>query len=194
MAATCCAGRTRCLPTACSGKGYAMELKRVSAELEEKLSELFVELRSGISEREDSRSFGAMIEKRITDNRNHICSELGYTAWDRDIMRFYDLFCRSCSSTLSESGPRCDEANRSTGRIQKEWLQTLHFRIKRKSDKSLLLSGGRNGSLSGGGFSMPGLMEPPSVIQRQDRARLRSHCFVSPDPGRFESHPNFSHD
>ena len=60
-----------------------MELKRVSAELEEKLSELFVELRSGISEREDSRSFGAMIEKRITDNWNHICSELGYTALDR---------------------------------------------------------------------------------------------------------------
>ena len=60
-----------------------MDLKKVSSELEEKLSDLFVELRSGISEREDSRSFGAMIEKRITDNWKSICSKLGYAALDR---------------------------------------------------------------------------------------------------------------
>ena len=66
-----------------------MDLKKVSSELEEKLSDLFVELRSGISEREDSRSFGAMIEKRITDNWKSICSKV---VWDRDIVRFYDLF------------------------------------------------------------------------------------------------------
>ncbi len=60
-----------------------MDLKIVSDEVEGKLSDLFGELRSGISEREDSRAFGAMIEKRITDNWERICSELGYTALDR---------------------------------------------------------------------------------------------------------------
>ncbi len=50
-----------------------MDLKAVSGQVEEKLSSLFEELRSGISEREDSRSFGAMVEKRITDNWECIC-------------------------------------------------------------------------------------------------------------------------
>jgi len=54
--------------------------KQLSEEIESKLSELFVELRSGIAEREDSRAFGAMIEKRITDNWERICSDLGYSA------------------------------------------------------------------------------------------------------------------
>ena len=60
-----------------------MDLKAVSDEVEGKLSDLFEELRSGISEREDSRAFGAMIEKRITDNWERICSELDYTSIDR---------------------------------------------------------------------------------------------------------------
>ena len=60
-----------------------MDLKAVSDQIEGKLSDLFKELHSGISEREDSRAFGAMIEKRITDNWECICSELGYTALDR---------------------------------------------------------------------------------------------------------------
>lgn len=64
-------------------KGDVMDLKAVSGQIEEKLSGLFEELRSGISEREDSRSFGAMIEKKITDNWESVCSELGYTALDR---------------------------------------------------------------------------------------------------------------
>ncbi|HHU14288.1 MAG: hypothetical protein KBI41_05385 [Kiritimatiellae bacterium] len=60
-----------------------MDLKTVSGQIEDKLSELFEELRSGISEREDSRAFGAMIEKRITDNWERICADLGYTPLDR---------------------------------------------------------------------------------------------------------------
>jgi len=57
-----------------------MNLKDMSGKLEDKLGDLFEELRSGISAREDSRAFGAMIEKRITDNWDNICKELGYTA------------------------------------------------------------------------------------------------------------------
>ena len=60
-----------------------MDLKAVSDQVEMKLTDLFEELRSGISEREDSRAFGAMVERKITDNWDRICSELGYTALDR---------------------------------------------------------------------------------------------------------------
>ena len=45
-----------------------MDYKKISKTIEDKVTELFEELRSGISEREDSRAFGAMIEKRITQN------------------------------------------------------------------------------------------------------------------------------
>lgn len=55
-----------------------MNLKTMSREMEEQLADLFEETRSSISEREDSRAFGAMIEKRIADNWSHICSEMGY--------------------------------------------------------------------------------------------------------------------
>lgn len=60
-----------------------MDLRKISTRVEQKLSELFTELRSGISEREDSRAFGAMIEKRITDNWERVCDELGYSALER---------------------------------------------------------------------------------------------------------------
>jgi hypothetical protein len=60
-----------------------MDLRQISDQIEAKLCGLFEELRSGISAREDSRAFGAMIEKRITDNWDRICSELGYSALDR---------------------------------------------------------------------------------------------------------------
>jgi len=55
-----------------------MDFQKISLSIENKVSELFEELRSGISEREDSRAFGAMIEKRITQNWEKICKELGY--------------------------------------------------------------------------------------------------------------------
>ncbi len=57
-----------------------MDLKDMSGKLEDKLGDLFEEIRSGISAREDSRAFGAMIEKRISDNWDSICKGLGYTA------------------------------------------------------------------------------------------------------------------
>ncbi len=60
-----------------------MDLKVLSDQLEGKLADQFEELRSGISEREDSRAFGAMIEKRIADNWDRICTELGVTALER---------------------------------------------------------------------------------------------------------------
>ncbi|NMA47357.1 MAG: hypothetical protein GX945_12425 [Lentisphaerae bacterium] len=60
-----------------------MDFKAVSYQVEVKLAELFDELRSGISQREDSRAFGAMIEKRIADNWERICTELGYEPLDR---------------------------------------------------------------------------------------------------------------
>lgn len=55
-----------------------MNFKQIAFQIEKKISELFEELRSGISAREDSRAFGAMIEKRITENWSRICAELGY--------------------------------------------------------------------------------------------------------------------
>lgn len=55
-----------------------MDYKNISLAIEEKIGNLFEELRSGISQREDSRAFGAMIEKRITDNWEQICNELGF--------------------------------------------------------------------------------------------------------------------
>ncbi|MCC7431170.1 hypothetical protein IT568_10030 [bacterium] len=55
-----------------------MNFKQISISIEDKIKELFAEIHSGIAEREDSRAFGAMIEKRITQNWEKICNELGY--------------------------------------------------------------------------------------------------------------------
>ncbi len=60
-----------------------MNQKNIAHEVEVKISALFDELRSGMAEREDSRAFGAMIERRITDNWVRICNDLGYDALDR---------------------------------------------------------------------------------------------------------------
>jgi len=51
-----------------------MNLRELCQILETELSRLFEELRSGIAAREDSRAFGAMIEHRITQNWESICS------------------------------------------------------------------------------------------------------------------------
>ena len=52
-----------------------MNLKQISAQIEGKLSEIFAEERSsGLPEREDSRAFGAMVEKKIADNWDKICA------------------------------------------------------------------------------------------------------------------------
>ena len=48
-----------------------MDLKTVSDQIEEKLSDIFEELRSGISEREDSRAFGAKIKMGTNISHSH---------------------------------------------------------------------------------------------------------------------------
>lgn len=71
-----------------------MDFKEISIKIEEKLESLFEELRSGISAREDSRAFGAMIEKRITESWGEICRVLGYTPIDIPGRRsIFDFAC-----------------------------------------------------------------------------------------------------
>lgn len=57
-------------------------LKEISSQLESQLINLFSDLQSGISAREDSRAFGAMVEKRITENWKSICSDCNLIARD----------------------------------------------------------------------------------------------------------------
>ena len=59
-----------------------MDLRDISQKLEAELSKLFEELRSGIAAREDSRAFGAMIEHRIKQNWEAICSRCGFVPVD----------------------------------------------------------------------------------------------------------------
>lgn len=59
-----------------------MDFRDISKKLEAELVKLFEELRSGIAAREDSRAFGAMIEHRIKQNWEAICSRNGFEAVD----------------------------------------------------------------------------------------------------------------
>lgn len=52
------------------------ELKDFCAAVTTELDRLFDDLCSGMSAREDSRAFGAMIERRITDNWDELCGRL----------------------------------------------------------------------------------------------------------------------
>lgn len=45
-----------------------MNFKNIASQVENELILLFEELRSGLAAREDSRAFGAMIEKKISLN------------------------------------------------------------------------------------------------------------------------------
>jgi hypothetical protein len=56
-----------------------MNVLQVSQRLETELTNVFEELRSGISAREDSRAFGAMIEHRIKQDWEGICSRSGWS-------------------------------------------------------------------------------------------------------------------
>lgn len=72
-----------------------MDYEPISLKIEEELEVLFEELRSGISAREDSRAFGAMIEKRITDNWEDICSRNGFEYVELPGKRsIFDFACR----------------------------------------------------------------------------------------------------
>lgn len=55
-----------------------MNHRAISEQFEAEISALFEELRSGIAEREDSRAFGAMIERKITQNWTLLCEKLNY--------------------------------------------------------------------------------------------------------------------
>jgi hypothetical protein len=66
----------------------------ISEQIETEIQALFSEIQSGISEREDSRAFGAMIEKRITQNWAKICSNSGYGVVDLPGRRtIFDFAC-----------------------------------------------------------------------------------------------------
>lgn len=77
-----------------------MNHKTLSEKIEQKISSLFIELRSGMSAREDSRAFGAMIEKRITDNWSTICKQMGYPALDRPGRRTIFDFAFKCENQI----------------------------------------------------------------------------------------------
>jgi len=60
-----------------------VDLKDISNHLENELCALFEEVRSGLASREDSRAFGAMIEKKIAEGWIEICEKLGYSPLPR---------------------------------------------------------------------------------------------------------------
>lgn len=102
-----------------------MDYKIVSENIELQIEVLFEELWSGISAREDSRAFGAMIEKRITNNWFDLCSKLGYEAIDipgrRTIFDFacyiegtlcgFDVKTKDLDSTRYSDGGVCAVGN-----------------------------------------------------------------------------------
>lgn len=71
-----------------------MDFKIISDKIENEINSLFVDIKKGISSREDSRAFGAMIEKRITENWDSLCTNLGYVAVKNPGRRtIYDFAC-----------------------------------------------------------------------------------------------------
>lgn len=71
-----------------------MDYKEISGNIELEIEKLFSELRSGISAREDSRAFGAMIEKRVSENWKNICTNLGHQAIESPGRRtIFDFAC-----------------------------------------------------------------------------------------------------
>ena len=63
--------------------------------MDSQLETLFADLCSGMSAREDSRAFGAMIERRITDNWENICEDVGAEPIVAPGRRtIYDFACR----------------------------------------------------------------------------------------------------
>ena len=76
-------------------RGREMDLYNLCKVFEEKLDDLLSDLRSGAPVREDSRAFGAMIEKRITDNWKEVCISIGMEPLPNPGKRtIYDFACR----------------------------------------------------------------------------------------------------
>ena len=59
---------------------HKTQTHKICIAIRDRIQNLFSELESGLSEREDSRAFGGMIQKRITTSWAKICSGLGFTA------------------------------------------------------------------------------------------------------------------
>lgn len=102
-----------------------MNYKLIAEQFEERIANLFDELRSGMAEREDARAFGAMIEKRITQNWERICEEFGYeavsipgrrTIFDfackiDDVMFGFDVKTKDLDTTKYSDGGVCAVGN-----------------------------------------------------------------------------------
>jgi hypothetical protein len=65
-----------------SGVDVASSLKKHCEDLEKHIKSEFIDHLSGVSAREDSRAFGAMVERRITDNWEQICKKSGVEPLD----------------------------------------------------------------------------------------------------------------
>ncbi len=102
-----------------------IDFKRLCEDFEQEITALFDDLQSGISAREDSRAFGAMIEKRITENWEIICTRLNAdfvqlpgrrTIFDfackRDTILFgFDVKTKDLDSTRYSDGGVCAIGN-----------------------------------------------------------------------------------
>lgn len=78
-----------------SKKFTCMNFQEISKKIEQEIEELFEELKSGISAREDSRAFGAMIERRIAENWSEVCKKLDYEYMEIPGKRtIFDLACK----------------------------------------------------------------------------------------------------
>jgi hypothetical protein len=72
-----------------------MEYHYISQKIEAILQSLFSKNTTGINQREDSRAFGAMIEKTITDNWEDICNKNGFEFIENPGRRtIYDFACK----------------------------------------------------------------------------------------------------
>lgn len=81
--------------TKLSRLGDEMTVKQFCKTLETHLDRLFHELRAGAPVREDSRAFGAMIEKQITDNWEFLCKAIGSQPVPSPGRRtIYDFACK----------------------------------------------------------------------------------------------------
>ena len=80
-----------------------MDIKMLSNQIEEQFSNIFLnelDSKTPMPQREDSRSFGGMIEKRIADNWSNICANIGCNPLDRPGKRTIYDFALTINGTL----------------------------------------------------------------------------------------------
>ncbi|HYV55280.1 MAG TPA: hypothetical protein VE933_11910 [Chitinophagaceae bacterium] len=102
-----------------------MNYKLICENFEAEIIKLFPEIGSSIAAREDSRAFGAMIERRITENWGEVCRKLGFIPVDdpgrRTIFDFactidgqlfgFDVKTKDLDSTAYSDGGVCAVGN-----------------------------------------------------------------------------------